>query len=78
MGKFLENVVLHFLLDMISMIVEKMEQHVVENKTENPSKDALDKAWFKLQIIPKDQTDRADRCDHVDQINHSHWIEYER
>ena len=35
MGKFLENVVLHFLLDMISMIVEKMKPNVVEKNQFN-------------------------------------------
>ena len=35
MGKFLENVLLHFLLDMISMIVEKMEPNVVEKNQFN-------------------------------------------
>ena len=34
-GKFLENVVLHFLLDMISMIVEKMKPNVVEKNQFN-------------------------------------------
>ena len=35
MGKFLENVVLHFLLDMISMIVETMKPNVVEKNQFN-------------------------------------------
>ena len=35
MGKFLENVVSHFLSDMISMIVETMKPNVVEKNQFN-------------------------------------------
>ena len=45
--------------------------NVIINKTENPSKDALQKAesFKKLQITQNDQTDLGDQTDQTDQTN---------